>query len=169
MAMESCSNQARYTAICPRQTRGGIAERQPSLRKHSCCSPFVQPGSVTASPVLHVVAVHPVSIIHQPAAPCKQRRGSAAVSTQHLLLFLCFFTILCVTLWFNLFASVKMLENRSIHVSDWIICFQSLHCGSATPGVQAQIPSAMAHNRQYSNLYTSAALCPAGETKERTQ
>jgi len=97
------------------------------------------------------------------------RRGSAAVSTQHLLLFLCFFTILCVTLWFNLFASVKLLENRSIHVSDWIICFQSLHCGSAAPGVQAQIASAMAHNRQYSNLYTSAALCPAGETKERTQ
>lgn len=30
VAMELCSNEARYAAICPRQTRGGIAEWQPA-------------------------------------------------------------------------------------------------------------------------------------------
>ena len=30
VAMELCSNEARYTVICPCQTRGGITERQPA-------------------------------------------------------------------------------------------------------------------------------------------
>lgn len=29
VAKELCYNEARYTAICPCQTRGGITERQP--------------------------------------------------------------------------------------------------------------------------------------------
>ena len=30
VALELCSNEARYTATRPRQTRGGITERQPA-------------------------------------------------------------------------------------------------------------------------------------------
>lgn len=59
--------------------------------KHSCCSHFVQPGSITAGPGAALCGcTSTLSIIHRPTAPRKHRRGctSAAIRCFNLHLIL---------------------------------------------------------------------------------